>query len=59
MKFAIKDLKTNIIGAWCSSFKTANKIRKDLYRIDLRLYGKSNNYAIILDELNIDYREEQ
>lgn len=50
MKYAIIDLKTKTIGAWCNSMELANKIRKDLYRIDLKLYGKSNNYAIILNE---------
>jgi hypothetical protein len=50
MKFKIVDMKTNIIGGWCSDIKTANKIKKELYEVDLKLYKKSNGYMILLNE---------
>lgn len=50
MKFKIMDMKTRIVGAWCNDIKTANNIKNDLYRVDKRLYNKSNRYIILLND---------
>lgn len=50
MRFKIVDIKTGIIGGWCDNFKVANKVKKEFYNTDLKLYGKCNGYMILLNE---------
>lgn len=50
MKFEIVEKKTFKIGALCNDLKTANKIKNDFYKADLKLYNKSNGYLILLNE---------
>jgi hypothetical protein len=50
MEYKIVDIVTGIIGGWCNTIKIANKIKMDFYNTDLKLYGKSNGYMILLNE---------
>lgn len=50
MKFKIVNRKTKEISAWAYDIKTANLAKNDFYNADIKLFGKSEGYFILLNE---------
>lgn len=50
MRFKIVNRKTNKVAAYAYDIKTANLAKKDFYNADIKLFGKSEGYYILLNE---------